>query len=349
MTVKCHQDGLDLNVFLQGLVLWREMDTLSKATEMSKLSGSETTELRDRFYNATIIERIDINPDLAKFRVRPDAPFHAFEPGQYVALGLGNWETRLKDTQAEELPEKKLRKLTRRAYSISCPLLDAEQKLTPVNSIDYLEFYITLVRQASSPDNKPPVLTPRLFCLGQGDRIEVQKKITGQYVLGDVKPHETVLMLGTGTGEAPHNAMVAALLDRGHHGRVVNVTSVRHKEDLGYTREHNELMRRFSQYRYLPYTTRDPINLDPAHPDYVGKQYLQDLFQSGQLASAAGVEFAPANTHVFLCGNPAMIGYVPPGGQPLSSPGMLSVLRDAGFEDGSDLQGPGSVRFEKYW
>jgi len=52
---------------------------------------------------------------------------------------------------------------------------------------------------------------------------------------------------------------------------------------------------------------------------------------------------------VFLCGNPAMIGYVPPGADPPSTPGMLPLLRDAGFTDESDSSGPGTIRFEKYW
>lgn len=322
---------------------------MSDRTNIAMIDEHEAAELRDKFYNATIIERIDVNPDLAKFRVRPDTPIPEFDPGQYVALGLGNWEPRLAETQAEDVPDKRLRKLTRRAYSISCPMLDSSQQLVPVDAIDYLEFYVTLVRKAGSPENKPPVLTPRLFCLGEGDRIEVQKKITGQYVLGDVKRDDTILMLGTGTGEAPHNAMATSLLANGHRGRVVNVTSVRYQTDLGYTREHSTLMKRFSQYRYLPYTTREAVNTDTKHPDYIGKQYLQDLFQSGDLSRAAGADFSPETTHVFLCGNPSMIGYVPPGGQPLKAPGMLSVLRDAGFKDGTELQGPGSVRFEKYW
>ncbi|MCP4942065.1 MAG: ferredoxin--NADP reductase, partial [Planctomycetaceae bacterium] len=127
------------------------------------LEAAEAIQLREKFYNATIIERIDANNELARFRIRPDNPIPAFEPGQYVALGIGNWEPRLHGTQPEEIPEKKLRKLTRRAYSISCPMLDADGRVAPVASLDYFEFYITLVRQASSPDNKPPVLTPRLF------------------------------------------------------------------------------------------------------------------------------------------------------------------------------------------
>ena len=135
------------------------------------LEAAEATQLREKFYNATIIERIDANSDLARFRIRPDNPIPAFEPGQYVALGIGNWERRLSGTQAEEVPEKKLRRLTRRAYSISCPMLGADGRVAPVDSLDHFEFYITLVRAASSSENKPPVLTPRLFDFAVGDRV----------------------------------------------------------------------------------------------------------------------------------------------------------------------------------
>jgi ferredoxin--NADP+ reductase len=323
--------------------------TLSETIDSAPLRAEEVQQLREKLYNATIIERIDAHSDLARFRIRPDAGIPSFEPGQYVALGLGNWEPRIEGTQAEEVPEKRLRKLSRRAYSISCPMLDADGQLAPVDAIDYLEFYVTLVRQSDGPDKKPPVLTPRLFHLSAGDRIEVQKKITGHYTLSGIGPDDTVLMLGTGTGEAPHNAMVTKLLSHHHRGKIVNVTSVRRRIDLAYAVEHRELMERFRNYRYLPFTTRDPENLDPQHPGFVGKQYLQELFRSGKLAEAAGDPLAPSNTHVFLCGNPAMIGYVPPGAEPPPIPGMLPLLTEAGFRHDADAHGPGCIRFEKYW
>lgn len=319
------------------------------AIKSAPLEAEEAGQLREKFYNATIIERIDANSDLARFRIRPDNGIPPFEPGQYVALGVGNWETRLEGTQEEIVPEKKLRKLSRRAYSISCPLVDPEGQVAPVDSVDYLEFYITLVREADSPEKKPPVLTPRLFNFGEGDRLEVQKKITGHYTLANVNPDDTILMLGTGTGEAPHNAMAAKLLADGHRGAVVNVTSVRHRTDLAYAVEHSVLMKEYPNYRYLPFTTRDPENLDSSHPEFVGKQYIQDMFLSGQLAEAAGDPLSPSNTHVFLCGNPAMIGYVPPGAEPPAKQGMLPILRDAGFTDEKDEGGAGTIRFEKYW
>ncbi|MFK8112541.1 MAG: ferredoxin--NADP reductase [Rubripirellula sp.] len=320
---------------------------MSDTIDSAPPDAEEANQLREKHYNATIIERIDTHSDLARFRIRPDAGVPAFKPGQYVALGLGNWEPRLEGTQAEVVPEKKIRKLTRRAYSISCPMI-SDGKVAPVDSVDYLEFYITLVRESDNAD-KPPVLTPRMFNLPENGRIEVQKKITGHYTLENIGADDTILMLGTGTGEAPHNAMSATLLGNQHRGRIINVTSVRQRKDLAYALEQAELMKTFSNYVYLPFTTRDPENLDSSHPDFVGKQYLQQLFKSGQLADAAGDELSPSNTHVFLCGNPAMIGYVPPGADPPTTPGMLPLLREAGFTDDSDSVGPGSIRFEKYW
>ena len=91
------------------------------------------------------------------------------------------------------------------------------------------------------------------------------------------------------------------------------------------------------------------IQFDPDHPEYVGKQYLQALYTSGALSEAADDPLDPANTHVFLCGNPAMIGYVPPGGEPLKTPGMLPLLEEKGFTTEAEEAGPGVIRFEKYW
>lgn len=322
---------------------------------VDELSNDQKDALRTKHYNATIIDRRDIHESLGVFRIRPDEGFEPFEAGQYVALGLGNWEPRIPDSQDEPLPPTKRQKLARRAYSISCPMVDLSKADAPtppllsVNDVDYLEFYVALVRYASDPDQKPPSLTPRLFGMQAGDRIEVAKKIVGHYVATGISPDETVLMIGTGTGEAPHNAMAASLLSQGHRGRIIHVTTVRKKQDLAYAKEHATLSHRFPNYLYVPLTTREPENTDSSHPDYVGKQYVQRWFQSGQLADHVGDPLSPDKTHVFLCGNPAMIGYTPPGSPPLQEPGMIQLLTEAGFTDDHDRSGPGVIRFEKYW
>lgn len=303
--------------------------------------------LRRKHYNATVIDRQDVNEDLFRIRVRPDRELPKFSPGQYVAIGLGYWEPRVRPSQIEEVPENKLGKLVLRAYSISCPLLDPSDRLVTCADLDYLEFYIALVRGSDGSTAPPPALTPRLFGLSRGDRLFVAPKITGTYTLAGVQPDDTVLMISTGTGEAPHNAMTAELLSRGHRGNVVNLTTVRCRRDLGYLREQQSLMRQFSNYRYFALTTREPENLDPHHPAYVGKQYVQDLIKRGELASLVDDPLTPEKTHVYLCGNPAMIGFVPPGGAPLAQPGVLTLLQQAGFTRAD--AGCGHVRFEKYW
>ncbi len=49
-----------------------------------------------------------------------------------------------------------------------------------------------------------------------------------------------------------------------------------------------------------------------------------------------------------LCGNPEMIGYEPPGSDPLSSLGMIQLLERRGFRREGD-HNAGLIRFEKYW
>lgn len=320
-----------------------------RRSEVSLATETTFERLRSTHYNATLIDRVDVTEELYRIRVRPDQGFEKYEPGQYVALGLGYWEPRIQPSQTEIVPDAKQDKLVRRAYSISCPMLDADGKLLTCNEVDYLEFYIALVRGSDDSSAPAPALTPRLFLLNAGDRLNVAPKISGHYTLHGIGPHDTVLMISTGTGEAPHNAMTAELLANGHQGKVIQVTTVRRSKDLGYLDQHRKLMAQFENYRYLPITTREPENLDSSHPNYVGKQYVQGLFSSGKLSQWVGDPLSPSNTHAFLCGNPTMIGFVPPGGHPLTQPGMLQVLEAAGFSYHDKAPVCGHIRFEKYW
>ncbi|QDS88619.1 Ferredoxin--NADP reductase [Rosistilla ulvae] len=304
----------------------------------------EIEELRSAAYNATLIQRIDIHEDLALFRVKPDSEVVPFQAGQYLTLGLGYWEPRVEPSQEELLAPKQFRKVVKRAYSISCPMLDTYEQLAPCSQLEYYEFYVTLVRRA----DHPPALTPRLFQMREGDRIFASPRIVGTYVLKEVAPDDDVIFFATGTGEAPHNAMSAELLSRGHRGRIVSATCVRLRRDLGYIAAQTRLSAKYANYQYLHFTTREAENMNPGLPGYVGKQHLQQVVESGIFEAAAGLKLDPQRTHIFLCGNPAMIGYQPPGAPALSSPGMLQVLQQRGFrEHGSD--GPGQIRFEKYW
>jgi ferredoxin/flavodoxin---NADP+ reductase len=306
-------------------------------------------------YNARVEQIRSVHPALMIARVVPDAGVPEFEPGQYATLGLGAWEPRIGHTAGADAltavvgDGPSVPRLIRRAYSISCPVLDDAGRLVTCSDLDFLEFYISLV---SHTDDDPPRLTPRLFALGEGSRLFVSPRIRGTYTLGPLAGDETILLLATGTGEAPHNAMVAELLKHRHRGRILSAVCVRNRADLGYLSVHRELEQRYPQYRYLALTTREPENLDPGRPDFVGKQYLQDLLKSGQLEGILGGPLEPHRTHVWLCGNPDMIGLPPPArpAEPSfpAAGGMVELLTLRGFRlDRPETRG--NIHFEKYW
>jgi ferredoxin--NADP+ reductase len=310
------------------------------------MTSEQIEQLRQRHYNATITQLHCVHPELLTLRVRPDKPLAAHKPGQYSTLGLGYWEPRSPDCQEEALKPGDDEKLVRRAYSISCSILEGDGELLDRDEADWLEFYIVLVRHATG--DRPPALTPRLFLLEQGSRLFLGEKIAGNYTLDPVRPDDAVLFLATGTGEAPHNYMTWDLLRRGHRGRIVSACCVRYKNDLAYLATHEVLMRRYANYRYLALTTREKANAGQ-------KVYIQDFLTSGQLEERAGLALDPARTHVYLCGNPKMIGMpaVDRGSGDMTFPrpeGAVEVLVRRGFSvDQPHLKKKGNIHVEEYW
>jgi ferredoxin/flavodoxin---NADP+ reductase len=306
----------------------------------------QIAELRQKRYNGTVVSLQKAHSDLMILRVKSDFPRPNHIPGQYCTLGLGNWEPRMPGCQEETLKAGDETKMVLRAYSLSNSLLTPEKELVDVAATDFLEFYITLVREGA-PD-KAPALTPRLFMLRDGDRVAIGQKITGHYTLESVKPGDNVIFLSTGTGEAPHNYMSWELLRRGHTGKILSACCVRYKKDLGYYSTHQELMSRYPHYKYLPLTTREAESVNQ-------KVYIQDLISSGEMETALGESLDPAKTHVFLCGNPKMIGVPVKDAQTgerkyPESIGVIELLERKGFQaDNATIKFKGNVHFEEYW
>jgi ferredoxin--NADP+ reductase len=310
------------------------------------MTPEQISELRQKRYNATVVRMRKAHSDLMMVRVRPDFPRPAHEPGQYSSLGLGYWEPRIPGCQEEVLKPGEEQRLVRRAYSIGCPILDDDGRLLDLETTDWLEFYIVLVRE--SDKLQAPAFTPRLFLLKEGDRLNMVEKITGHYTLAPVRPEDTVIFLATGTGEAPHNYMLWQLLRNGHEGRILSACCVRYRRDLAYIDVHEELMRRHANYTFLSLTTREAETV--RH-----KVYIQDLILSGQLEDQLGQALDATRTHVFLCGNPKMIGV------PVKDPethlrtypeplGVVEILEKRGFQaDQPQIKFTGNVHFEEYW
>lgn len=312
---------------------------------MSTANAVETREvnvLRATNYNATAEEFILLHDDLMILRVRPDLPVIGFKAGQYTLLGLGSWERGVDVNEATSNLSQA--SVIKRAYSISSTLVVGRGRIVRAAENGVLECYIALVRRV---DGRTSMLTPRLFALRTGDRLFCDRRVRGRYTLDGIDDESDVLFAATGTGEAPHNAMLAELLLRGHRGRIVSTVCVRYQRDLGYLDAHRELEKRFANYRYLPLTTRERINIDPDAKGYVGKRYLQDYLASGDLEHDAAWAISPENAHVFLCGNPQMIG-AGIAAKKADSSGMVELLQQRGFaHDAKDVAG--NIHYERYW
>ncbi|MCA9711077.1 MAG: hypothetical protein KDK70_34870, partial [Myxococcales bacterium] len=147
-------------------------------------------------YNATLVERIDIEPALTIFKVKPDelvrpkgAEKTSYLPGQYLTIGL-NREV----IEGEDDPRPVS---VRRPMSISSA---PEQG-------DAVEFY---VRYVNHPESDLP-LTHLLWKLRAGDRMFLRPVPVGKFTvhdtIGDDDPR-IKLCVAAGTGLAPFISMV---------------------------------------------------------------------------------------------------------------------------------------------
>lgn len=305
------------------------------------MQSAEIQALRDKHYNASVVDIRPVNQGLWSLRVRPDKGVTPFLPGQYTTLGLGIWEARVQKSPEEILKEGDEKKLLRRAYSMSHPVLNADSQLCRESEIDFYEFYINLV-QVESDKPLSPMLTTRIFQLKVGDRLAVGPKVTGHYILEGIRESDQILFFATGTGEAPHNAMIWELLRRGHQGKILHSVTTRNYSDQGYKKIHEKLEKQFPNYKTIFLATREPD---------AEKIYPQDLIERGILHEKAGIKIDPANTHVFLCGNPALIGRPTEenGKKVYPKPkGMIEVLEERGFAIHTPTH-PGNIHFEAYW
>lgn len=264
-------------------------------------------------YNATVVGREAINPQLLILRVRPDSGEYAFTPGQFAVLGLVGGAPRVPEAAAEEkTPE--AQKLIRRAYSIASSSVERA----------YVEFYLTLVTTGE--------LTPRLFALPHGSRVFLGPKASGLFTLDRVAPGKAVVLIATGTGLAPYVSMLRTMLIADTVRKFVVLHGARCSWDLGYRGELESLARIRSNFTYIPSITR------PAEdPHFTGKTgRIPQLLEAGLVEQLAGVKLDPAETDVFLCGNPEMITHV------------KALLEARGFTKDHGKQS-GTLHVEEYW
>lgn len=219
--------------------------------------------------NATLIDRIELDPTLVIFRIRPDVippPGEAwFLPGQYVTIGTAEIQ---------------------RAYSIASE--PGERR--------WLEFYIRFARE---PATVSP-LTHMLWTMPVGARLHVGDKIAGRFTLertvaaGDTR---VKVLVAAGTGLAPFVSMVRHAERTGDGAglsRLAVLHGVSHPHELAYRDELTDAVSRFG-LRYHPTVSR------PAgHPGWTGLTgRVESLLEDGRLTSLA---WSPDRAMVYVCG-----------------------------------------------
>jgi len=265
--------------------------------------------------NAILSQKMEVAPGLAILRVAPkgwDLP--DFRPGQFAVLGLPASASRcmLSDHDERDPPKGKL---IRRAYSIASSSVARE----------YLEFYVTLVYSGA--------LSPRLFALQPGDELWLGPKITGTFTLDQAPAHRHVILVATGTGLAPYMSMLRTVLPEDGERRISVLLGARHSWDLGYHAELVAMQRLCPSFSYHPIISRP----DEEPVPWNGRTgYVQDLWRSGVVSGAWGLESTSENSSVFLCGNPKMVD------------GILEQLASEGFTEHTRKQ-PGQIFVERYW
>lgn len=264
-------------------------------------------------YNATVVGREEINPQLLILRVQPDGNVFDFKPGQFGVLGMLGGAPRVIEAASEE-PTPEPDKMIRRAYSIASSSLERR----------YVEFYLTLITSGA--------LTPRLFALKHGSRVFLGPKASGIFTLDKVAPEKAVVLIATGTGLAPYVSMLRTMLVNDAQRKFVVLHGARYSWDLGYRGELESLSRLRPNFTYIPSITR--ADGDPHFIGYTGR--IQALMERGVVEKESNVSLDPAKCEVFLCGNPDMVKVV------------TEMLQTKGFAAKGGTA-PATIHVEEYW
>lgn len=264
--------------------------------------------------NAVVTQKVDVSPELIILRVAPQGwTLKEFIPGQFTILGLPGSSPRIPWADEEEKkpdPEK----LIKRPYSVASSSLAKE----------YIEFYIALVRSG--------IMTPRLFNLRVGSKLWLSEDFRGIFTLSQVPADSNIIMIATGTGLSPYMSMIRTLVTSGISRRMTILHGARHSWDLGYSSELFTLQKICPNFSYIPV-----ISLPDEEPvPWKGETgFLHELWQKRAVEKLWGFTPAPANTHIFLCGNPLMIE------------GMLKVILAEEFIEHTPKT-PGQIHTEKF-
>lgn len=232
-------------------------------------------------YNATVIGKILITPDLMVLRIKTDEPRNLFSAGQYTTIGLCPVEERSLNSVVPVEDDTKC-EIIARPYSIASANHETQN----------FEFYISQVKSGQ--------LTPRLFNLELGRRMWVDTKILGVFNLNDTPKNCNIVMVATGTGLAPYISFLRSHILEHKEIKMAVIHGAAYRWDLGYLSELEFIRSTFENFFYFP-------TLLKGDSSWAGlRGHIEDHLESG-LLEKNGIEIDCEKTHFYLCGNPKMV------------------------------------------
>ncbi len=184
------------------------------------------------------------------------------------------------------------------------------------------EFYFIVVPEGP--------LTPRLAALAVGAPVWLAPRANGFFSIGELPDAEALWCIATGTGIGPFLSMLRTDEAWSRFSRIVLVHGVRIAEELSFKQEISDIGHAHpGAFTYVPMVTRE-------HHAGALDGRIPAAITDGRLEARAGLPMSPENSHVMLCGNPAMVDDVQ---AVLAARGMRRHRR----------REPGHVTVETYW
>lgn len=229
--------------------------------------------------NATLISRTNLSDNHTLFRVRPDVPI-PFTAGQWTEMGLPKADEGEWGPSGEEFVKDGV---VRRAYSIASPT-DAPE----------MEFFFNRVDEGQ--------LTKWLWELKEGDRLYVDPESRGHFTLDGVPSGASLIFIATGTGIAPFACLAREFAGKKRWKRLVIIQGARFRQHLGFYEKFRFIEEHDSSILYIPVLSK------PESGWKGDKGHVQNLLNApAAFEKRTGVPLDPGLTHVYLCGNSAMI------------------------------------------
>lgn len=184
------------------------------------------------------------------------------------------------------------------------------------------EFYVVIVPEGP--------LSPRLARLASGDPLWLLPRANGFFTVAEVPQSEVLWCLATGTGLGPFLSILRTPEPWEKFGRCVLVHAVRQAQELVYRDAIASIAAAHpGTFKYVPMVSREP------HPQALAGR-IPAAIVDGRLELRIGEALTPDNSHVMLCGNPAMVE------------DTQKVLEARGLRRHRRRE-PGHITMETYW